>query len=401
MEPDPFVPAPRDDDLPPLTRPSQDDPITSTTERRWTPVSDASGSLASYFVDPASYAVASQSRSHTSSESWGTSTDAGDIWKPEGIDSVNYIHAQRGSASPNTEVSHDQRQRIGSGSARETSTFPSAYVANQLAYSWSLDGGCIKPGPTSPGMLAPQDGISPMSHPVAGSGIRTNGTYDLASIASGNVVMEDGLLRGPYGKFHRGPSQSPLSNSMSYNDQRTSVSPTPGIQSSSPPKKSTSAANPKRPKVRRKAHNAIEKRYRIRLNVKIAELRDCVPALRANGAPNSGGNAGDMELGIGPEGGPVHKVNKANVLEKATEYIKSLELRNQSLELSNQSLELSNRRLEAEVHRMRSLSRSNHADGSMQHFPAQFNLEASMDNAHLSLGGSPSFDARTYLDRES
>lgn len=371
-----------------LTRPSQEDPTASSTERRWTPVSDASESLVSYFVDPAGYAVAAQSRSHASSESWGTSTDAGEIWRSEGIEGANYIHAHRGSASPNPEASHDQHRRLGSASARETPAFSSPYVATQLAYSWSLDGGCLKPGPGSPGLLAPQGRLSPVSHPAASSGVQTNGNYDMASIAVGNVGMEDGLLQGPYGpKVHPGPSQSPLSASMSYNDPRPSVSPTPRIQGLSPAKKVANAANPKRPKVRRKAHNAIEKRYRIRLNDKIAELRDSIPALRMHPAPGLGGNPGDLELGMGCEGGPVHKVNKANVLEKATEYIKSLEQ--------------SNRRLQAELRRALNLARNNHANGPIQHFPHQFPLEASMDSPHLTMGGSPSFDARTYLDPES
>lgn len=355
-----------------------------STERRWTPVSDASGSYASYFVDAAGYAVASQSQSHTSSESWASSTDAGEIWRSEGIDGANYIHAQRGSASPNTEASQDQHRTISSRSARETSTFSSPYVSNHLAYSWSPDGGCLKPGPISPGLLAPQDRLSPVSHPPGGSTVRPNGNYGLGSIASGNVVVEDGLLRGSYGpNFQRGLSHSSLSTSMSFNDQRTSVSPTPRMQSLSPPKKPSNASNAKRTKPRRKAHNAIEKRYRIRLNDKIAELRDSIPALRMNPASNAGGNSRDVELGMGCEGGPVHKVNKANVLEKATEYIKSLEA--------------SNRRLQDELHRVLSLSRHH---GPMQHFPHPFSLEASMDSPQLTLGGSPSFDGSAYLDRE-
>ena len=355
-----------------------------STERRWTPVSDASGSLASYFVDPAGYAVAPQSQpSHTSSESWTTSTDAGEIWRSDGIDGANYIHAQRGSASPNTEASHDQRRTISSRSARETSTFPNSYVSSHLPYSWSPDGGCLKPGPISPGLLAPQDRLCPVSHPPGGSIVRTNGNYVLGSMTSSNVIIEDGLLRGSYSpNIQRGLSHGSLSTT-SFDDQRTSVSPTPRMESVSPPKKPSNAGNTKRTKPRRKAHNAIEKRYRIRLNDKIAELRDSIPALRTNPASNAGGDSRDMDFARGCEGGPVHKVNKANVVQQATEYIKSLEA--------------SNRRLQDELHRVLSLSRHT---GPMQHFPHPFSLEASMDSPQLTLGGSPSFDASTYLDRE-
>lgn len=334
------------------------------------------------------YAVSLPSRSHASSESWGTSTDPGDIWRSEGVDGANYIHVHRGSASPNTEASHDQRRRVGSVAPRETSAFQGPYVPNSMAYPWSLDGECLKPSPSGSVLLAPQDSMSPSSHPARYSSIPTNGTYDLGSIASSGVVTEDGLLREPYGPTsHRALSQSPLSNSVALNDQGASVSPTPKTQSRSPPKKASNPTNPKRHKVRRKAHNAIEQRYRIRLNDKIAELRDSIPGLRMNPTSGFGGNQGEIELGIGCEGGTVHKVNKASVLEKATEYIKSLEL--------------SNQRLQAELHRALSLSRNNPTNRAMQPLPYQFSLETSVASPQLTLSGSQAFEGCRYLDRES
>lgn len=104
------------------------------------------------------------------------------------------------------------------------------------------------------------------------------------------------------------------------------------------------------------AHNMIEKRYRTNLNDKIAALRDSVPALRVmvhrlehtddTGASNLDINIMDeikAEAGVeGDEdlGGltPAHKLNKATILSKATEYIAHLERKNQCLVKENSSL---------------------------------------------------------------
>lgn len=102
------------------------------------------------------------------------------------------------------------------------------------------------------------------------------------------------------------------------------------------------------------AHNMIEKRYRTNLNDKIAALRDSVPALRvmvhrlehAEQNPNSNDDIMDeikAEAGLDPEddlGGltPAHKLNKATILSKATEYIALLERKNRALAKENTSL---------------------------------------------------------------
>jgi hypothetical protein len=79
------------------------------------------------------------------------------------------------------------------------------------------------------------------------------------------------------------------------------------------------------PPVKKTSHNVIEKRYRNNLNDKIIELRQSVPALRAMGRDGEDGE--DLE-GLAP----AHKLNKATIMAKATEYIKHLEKRNQKLE---------------------------------------------------------------------
>jgi len=78
------------------------------------------------------------------------------------------------------------------------------------------------------------------------------------------------------------------------------------------------------------AHNMIEKRYRTNLNDKIAALRDSVPSLRVMSRGNA---AEEDDDDVDLEGlAPAHKLNKATVLSKATEYIRHLEKRNKKLQ---------------------------------------------------------------------
>ncbi|KAJ9151283.1 Sterol regulatory element-binding protein 1 [Pleurostoma richardsiae] len=82
--------------------------------------------------------------------------------------------------------------------------------------------------------------------------------------------------------------------------------------------------------VKKTAHNMIEKRYRTNLNDKIAALRDSVPSLRIMSKSARGEDTTeDREELHGLT--PAHKLNKATVLSKATEYIRHLEKRNNRL----------------------------------------------------------------------
>ncbi|OIW30740.1 hypothetical protein CONLIGDRAFT_630684 [Coniochaeta ligniaria NRRL 30616] len=133
--------------------------------------------------------------------------------------------------------------------------------------------------------------------------------------------------------------------------QRSSASPPPSARRSSKDS-DVPATGPKKT-----AHNMIEKRYRNNLNDKIAALRDSVPALRVmvhrlesgqgeNGS--EGDEAEDDGYGMGvvkAEGAedlgglaPAHKLNKATILGKATEYILHLERRNRMLAKENAAL---------------------------------------------------------------
>lgn len=158
------------------------------------------------------------------------------------------------------------------------------------------------------------------------------------------------------------------SDSTSPSSPRSSCSPPPpqrrhtSASSASPVHKdeSSSSSHNKLPALgpKKTAHNMIEKRYRTNLNDKIAALRDSVPALRVmvhrlEQNPNAAGNANDMdvmeeikaEAGLDPNedvdlGGltPAHKLNKATILSKATEYIALLERKNRALAKENTSL---------------------------------------------------------------
>lgn len=82
------------------------------------------------------------------------------------------------------------------------------------------------------------------------------------------------------------------------------------------------------PKVVKRSHTVIEKRYRTNLNQKIAALRESVPSLRSD----------YQETGEHEGVAPASKLNKATVLSKAMEYIQHLERRNRSLEKENTRL---------------------------------------------------------------
>ncbi|TGJ88512.1 hypothetical protein E0Z10_g218 [Xylaria hypoxylon] len=90
--------------------------------------------------------------------------------------------------------------------------------------------------------------------------------------------------------------------------------------------------------VKKTAHNMIEKRYRTNLNDKIAALRDSVPSLRIMSKSARGEDTTeDREELHGLT--PAHKLNKATVLSKATEYIRHLERRNSRLMDENAAMQ--------------------------------------------------------------
>ncbi|TVY48586.1 Sterol regulatory element-binding protein [Lachnellula occidentalis] len=134
---------------------------------------------------------------------------------------------------------------------------------------------------------------------------------------------------------------------LQYRNQHSPASTHKSVSVSSPEtndntrkRKSTSSADEEddedgeHPPVKKTAHNMIEKRYRTNLNDKIAALRDSVPSLRIMTKSARGEDtADDREELQGLT--PAHKLNKATVLSKATEYIAHLEKRNKRLQEEN------------------------------------------------------------------
>jgi Domain of unknown function (DUF2014)/Helix-loop-helix DNA-binding domain len=129
------------------------------------------------------------------------------------------------------------------------------------------------------------------------------------------------------------PDSGPIRTSSSASAQS---SPEPSVPPNNKKRKSSASedaldkAGQKQP-VKKTAHNMIEKRYRTNLNDKIAALRDSVPSLRVMARSGPGGEEEDEPEDL--EGlTPAHKLNKATVLSKATEYIRHLEKRNKRLQ---------------------------------------------------------------------
>lgn len=127
------------------------------------------------------------------------------------------------------------------------------------------------------------------------------------------------------------------------------------------------------PPMKKTSHNVIEKRYRNNLNDKIVELRNSVPSLRAKGAPKGAKGTEDLD-GLTP----AHKLNKATVMAKATEYIKHLETRNQTMADEMAALKAQLARVEA------SFGQSRDRQVSMGNSPISRSRQASSV-------GSPSF----------
>ncbi|KAI5797452.1 hypothetical protein DFH27DRAFT_562347 [Peziza echinospora] len=133
-------------------------------------------------------------------------------------------------------------------------------------------------------------------------------------------------------------SSSPESGALDSPDEshprtkKRKSSDTPDLDNSPPPHHTgTRKQQPKKT-----AHNMIEKRYRTNLNDKIAALRDAVPSLRVMAGTSKLGDDDEEEDLEGLT--PAHKLNKATVLAKATEYIRHLEKRSKKLAEENEHL---------------------------------------------------------------
>lgn len=160
------------------------------------------------------------------------------------------------------------------------------------------------------------------------------------------LAAAGGQTKLPIPRLHR-PSPPPAQNKRqsvkpspsteSLSSQNSSATPSPlretlNEQSTPPPSSSPEptslSGSPQtvtatgRPKT---SHTTIERRYRTNLNARITGLKQAVPALRVlemkNGAPNVYGDVVD-ERGFVDGVKVARKMSKANVLGKATEYIR-------------------------------------------------------------------------------
>ncbi len=132
-------------------------------------------------------------------------------------------------------------------------------------------------------------------------------------------------------RAHQSESDSPETSPKSNSRKRKSIPENDNTGSDIPSK------GAKQPPVKKTAHNMIEKRYRTNLNDKIAALRDSVPSLR-HASRGPAGNAEEEDAEELEGLSPAHKLNKATVLSKATEYIRHLEKHNSDMTKQNKAL---------------------------------------------------------------
>lgn len=328
--------------------------------------------------------------SHVSSGSLTTATDAGDVWRPGSLSTVDQLDLQRRSLSlsPNQslEMPNDQVSTRGDATARDRLFFQSSYLSNGQPPWPANDSSLLRPGPPSPAMMSQQHTQTPSIPSGDYTQMRSPGQMSSRQRPSSCTSTEPILSPDAFGQRSISqPLPSPSSTGTGQDSQRPSISPTQS-SSSIGKKNASGSVNEKRRKTkpRRTAHNAIEKRYRIRLNDKIAELRDSIPSLRAQPVTNLDGTPEDEFDDPLSERPSVNKVNKANVLEKATEYVKHLEN--------------CNRRLEAELHRILSVSRMNNLERQANSLPNNY---AMMEHGHSALlPRSLASDCCTYPVRD-
>lgn len=239
---------------------------------------------------------------------------------------------------------------LGTGVTSPMSLDPFTSASGALDFRAALrSGGPVSPSGPATDFLGPQTGHSMHTDP------------GFAWTSEENPSVRDPSLQSC--------SAQSLSPALS-NEQNPLHSPKLEQEDSDSSQKRSAGTSRKKP--RRHTHNAIEKRYRVKLNEKIAELRDSIPTLRQQAATTPGGSPLGESSATDPVSG--QKINKAAILERATEYVKHLES--------------CNRRLQSELHRARAEAASQCQHPS--HAPSQ--------PAYASHGGSHdpaySFDTR-------
>lgn len=325
------------------SRPDQNNPTQELHDSRWAPFRDSPDQLPTFdspSVHPSPSSLQSQISPQTRSYSWNGSPDVGGMWDVEGSGTTGHSGYWEHFMSPGAQVPVDQGQLPNNQTWTQASEAQSSFLAtSRPTFAWTVTGN-------------PSETKTPIHAPVAMSRKRSldpqlmeNSVRQLrmipeATLKSTALVTADGRMLQPL------PSQRSVEHSQSPKSNRSELSsPTQSTASDPGGTKSLSLSGEKRKKPRRKAHNAIERRYRSRLNEKIARLRDSIPSFRAKVEAEAARLQGS--LNAAESSGATLKINKADVLEKATEYIKHLENANQQLEAQlQQALALSRENLQ-------------------------------------------------------
>ena len=287
-------------------------------------MSDHLSDIGSYSVLPSPSPLHSQVSPRTGSYPWNSSAAAATTWSLESSGTAGYFNIQRDSTSPRAQGSDDQAQRI-SGHPRTQASDARLplLTSTRPTFAYSVTDNPSEPGHAVHTSAARLERSSSNTQRVETS-LRQS-WIDVEADSSRAILTptQVNLLQPLTGQSTIMQSQSPSTNPSE------SPSPTQSVASDPGGSKAQSTTG-KRKKPRRKAHNAIERRYRSKLNEKIAGLRDSIPSLRtkiesvATRPGSSTSPAGSSSASS--------KVNKADILEKATEYIKYLEISKRQLE---------------------------------------------------------------------
>ncbi|CCH45786.1 hypothetical protein BN7_5372 [Wickerhamomyces ciferrii] len=201
-------------------------------------------------------------------------------------------------------------------------------------------------------------------------------TFDIPKINT-DLKSQESETPSQYNDNNQLPqSQSLKKESSSEESDFSPEATTTTYSSSASALKKTIGDNNKitKPKKTKATHNVIEKKYRTNINSKITALRDAVPSLRLA--------AGDVNTTLNDLDGlsPAAKVNKAIVLEKATEYIQHLEKKNMILLRENQQMKQYLGSIPAQ----------------QQHYPSHFNQQIPLQQQQQQQQQHDNFQPATY-----
>ena len=325
-----------------VNRPDQNDPAQGLHDFGWAPFRDTSDQFDSYSVYPSSSSLHSQ-ESHSRPYPIDRAPDVGGRWGLEGPGTAAHLRSWGDSARPGSQVPVDQAQLPNDQTWMPASGGQSSYFpTGGPTFAWGVTSNPseIRTPIHTPVTMSRESSLTPR---FIENSVRQPRRVSEANVGPVGLVPAGGRLLQPL------PSQRSAEHAQSPNTNPSEASsPTQSIASDPGGTKPASLSSGKRKKPRRKAHNAIERRYRSRLNDKISGLRDSIPSLRAKIESEAARRGRSLDP-TASSGTPL-KVNKAEVLEKATEYVKQLENEN--------------RKLKAELEQVRAMSKEGLQRGS-------------------------------------